>query len=88
MQDLNEASTLAQSLVTVSNESDCKTTALVTDMNQPLSQSIGNSLEVLSAIEVLNGSSDDYRLLEVSKALGVSLLCSSNICKIKMTLNY
>ena len=35
MQDFSEASTLAKSLVTVSNESGCKTTALVTDMNQP-----------------------------------------------------
>ena len=83
MQDFNEASTLAKSLVTVSNESGCKTTALVTDMNQPLSQSIGNSLEVLAAIDILNGSSKDYRLLEVTNSLGVSILCSSNICKNK-----
>ncbi len=83
MQDFSEASTLAKSLVTVSNESGCKTTALVTDMNQPLSQSIGNSLEVLAAIDILNGSSKDYRLLEVTNSLGVSILCSSNICKNK-----
>ena len=83
MQDFSEASTLAKSLVTVSNESGCKTTALVTDMNQPLSQSIGNSLEVLAAIDILKGSSKDYRLLEVSNSLGVSILCSSNICKNK-----
>ena len=83
MQDFNEASTLAKSLVTVANESGCKTTALVTDMNQPLSQSIGNSLEVLAAIDILNGSSKDYRLLEVTNSLGVSILCSSNICKNK-----
>ena len=83
MQDFNEASTLAKSLVTVSNKSGCKTTALVTDMNQPLSQSIGNSLEVLAAIDILNGSSKDYRLLEVINSLGVSILCSSNICKNK-----
>ena len=83
MQDFNEASTLAKSLVTVSNKSGCKTTALVTDMNQPLSQSIGNSLEVLAAIDILNGSSKDYRLLEVTNSLGVSILCSSNICKNK-----
>ncbi len=83
MQDFSEASTLAKSLVTVSNESGCKTTALVTDMNQPLSQSIGNSLEVLAAIDILKGSSKDYRLLEVTNSLGVSILCSSNICKNK-----
>ena len=83
MQDFNEASNLAKSLVTVSNESGCKTTALVTDMNQPLSQSIGNSLEVLAAIDILKGSSKDYRLLEVTNSLGVSILCSSNICKNK-----
>ena len=41
MKDLNEARNLADSLVNVSNKSGCKTTALVTDMNQPLSQSIG-----------------------------------------------
>ena len=84
MQDFSEASTLAKSLVTVSNESGCKTTALVTDMNQPLSQSIGNSLEVLAAIDILKGSSKDYRLLEVTNSLGISVLCSSNICKNKM----
>ena len=83
MQDFNEACTLAKSLVTVSNESGCKTTALVTDMNQPLSQSIGNSLEVLAAIDILKGSSKDHRLLEVTNSLGVSILCSSNICKNK-----
>ena len=83
MQDFNEASNLAKSLVTVSNKSGCKTTALVTDMNQPLSQSIGNSLEVLAAIDILKGSSKDYRLLEVTNSLGVSILCSSNICKNK-----
>ena len=83
MKDFNEASNLAKSLVTVSNKSGCKTTALVTDMNQPLSQSIGNSLEVLAAIDILKGSSKDYRLLEVSNSLGVSILCSSNICKNK-----
>ena len=83
MKDFNEASNLAKSLVTVSNESGCKTTALVTDMNQPLSQSIGNSLEVLAAIDILKGSSKDYRLLEVTNSLGVSILCSSNICKNK-----
>ena len=83
MQDFNEASTLAKSLVTVANESGCKTTALVTDMNQPLSQSIGNSLEVLAAIDILKGRSKDYRLLEVTNSLGVSILCSSNICKNK-----
>ena len=83
MQDFYEASNLAKSLVTVSNESGCKTTALVTDMNQPLSQSIGNSLEVLAAIDILKGSSKDYRLLEVSNSLGISILCSSNICKNK-----
>ena len=83
MQDFSEASTLAKSLVTVSNKSGCKTTALVTDMNQPLSQSIGNSLEVLAAIDILKGRSKDYRLLEVTNSLGVSILCSSNICKNK-----
>ena len=83
MQDFNEASNLAKSLVTVSNKSGCKTTALVTDMNQPLSQSIGNSLEVLAAIDILKGSSKDYRLLDVSNSLGISILCSSNMCKNK-----
>ena len=32
---------------------------------------------------ILKGSSKDYRLLEVTNSLGVSILCSSNICKNK-----
>ena len=59
---------LLPSLVTVSNESGCKTTALITDMNQPISK-YRKFIEVLAAIDILNGSSD-YRLLEVTNCLG------------------
>ncbi len=83
MQDLEDARTLTKSLVAVSNESGCKTSAIITDMNQPLSLSIGNSLEVLAAIDILKGDSNDYRLIDVSKSLCVSILSSAKICENK-----
>ncbi len=74
-----EASKLARSLVKVSNGSGCKTSAIVTDMNQPLSKSVGNSIEILAAIQILKGVELDKRLLEVTYALGESILCSSGL---------
>ena len=55
MTEFSEASNLARSLVTVSNKSGCKASAIVTDMNQPLSNSVGNALEIQAVINILRG---------------------------------
>ena len=79
MQKMEDARELAHSLVSVANGAGCKTTALLTDMNQSLAGAAGNSLEVRSALSVLKDEPEEKRLHEVSLALGVDLLVSSGL---------
>jgi pyrimidine-nucleoside phosphorylase len=59
-----EAEALAQAMVGVGRSCGKKVTALVTDMDQPLGDWVGNSLEMIEAIEVLKARGpEDTRLL-------------------------
>ena len=77
MQNVEKATELARSLVSVANGAGCRTSALLTDMNQSLASSAGNSLEVKSALTVLKNESGEERLLEVTLALGSNLLVNA-----------
>ncbi|KAG0718035.1 Thymidine phosphorylase [Chionoecetes opilio] len=55
MKTEEEARTLARALVEVSSGLGINTTALTTEMNNPIGKSIGNSLEVIEAMECLHG---------------------------------
>jgi thymidine phosphorylase len=55
MREHDRARALAQALVTTGNSLGVRSQALITDMNQPLGQAVGNSLEVLECIELLRG---------------------------------
>ncbi len=55
MQDLDAALRLGRALVTVGRRMRVEVTALVTDMDAPLGQMIGNALELREALEVLRG---------------------------------
>lgn len=68
---------LAESLVAVANGAGLKTTAIITDMNEPLASSAGNAVEVASAVEFLTGSHRDPRLEEVVLSLADEMLVSS-----------
>ena len=46
---------LAESMVDIGKRAGKRTRALITDMDRPLGRAIGNSLEVIEAIETLNG---------------------------------
>ncbi|SEQ62379.1 thymidine phosphorylase [Faunimonas pinastri] len=69
-----DARALAQGLVDVANGAGLKTTALLTDMNEPLASAAGNAVEVLNAIEFLTGAHRDARLEEVTLALAAEML--------------
>ena len=79
MQDIDGARQLARSLVSVANGTGCRTSALLTDMNQSLAFSAGNALEVKSALAVLKNEPGEERLLEVTLALGSNLLVNAGI---------
>ncbi len=73
--DPGEAKRLARSLVDGANGAGCKTSARLTDMEQPLARAAGNALECRNALEFLNGVNQDPRLREVTLSLGGELLC-------------
>ena len=55
MKTVEEARELAQTMVDLGKAVGRKTVAVITDMSQPLGRAIGNRLEILEAIEILQG---------------------------------
>jgi len=80
MKDYPSAESLAESMVEIGRLTDRNTVALITDMNQPLGEAVGNALEVKEAIDVLRGECGG-RLKDVSFALAAQMLLVSEICK-------
>jgi thymidine phosphorylase len=74
-----EGRELTESLVAVANGAGLKTSALITDMNEPLASAAGNAVEVANALDYLTGEKRDVRLHEVTLALGAELLVLSGL---------
>jgi len=75
MKSPDDAQALARSLVSAANGAGCATSALVTDMDQPLCGSLGNAVEVALCMEVMAGDAKAApRLRDVTVALGARLL--------------
>ena len=55
MKTVDEARQLAQTMVNLGKAVGRKTVAVITDMSQPLGRAIGNRLEILEALEILQG---------------------------------
>lgn len=79
MPTFEQSESLAQAIVGVANGAGCKTTALLTDMNQVLASSAGNALEVREAVRFLTGEYRNPRLLEVTMALSAEMLLSGGL---------
>ena len=69
-----QAQGLARSLVTTANGAGCRTSALITDMDQPLAACAGNALEVAEVMGTLTGDRVHPRLRDLTVALGGELL--------------
>src|SRR5262245_46088360 len=73
MKTLDDARALARSMVDTGRRMGVPTTALVTDMNQPLGRMAGNANEVNESIAALKGEGP-ADLMEVTLELGAELL--------------
>ena len=60
-----------------------QTSALITDMDEPLASAAGNAVEIKNAVDYLTGAHRDPRLHEVTLALGAELLVLAKIATAK-----
>ncbi len=73
MKTLDDSITLAQKMVAIGNGAGRSCSALITDMDVPLGFAIGNSLEVMEAIDTLRGKGPED-LREVCLRLAAEML--------------
>lgn len=59
MPDIASATVLAEAMVDIGRGTGRRVVALLSDMNQPLGQAVGNSIEVVEALDVLRGGGPD-----------------------------
>lgn len=79
MKTLPEAEALALALVATAKGAGCKTSALITDMTQPLAQSAGNALEVAEVMQTLTGRAVNRALFDVTAVLGGEALALAGL---------
>jgi thymidine phosphorylase len=80
MKTSDEARALATALCDTANAAGCRTSALITDMNQPLAPALGNALEVAEVMQVLTqGATGPLRDLTVVQ--GAELLVHGGLAK-------
>ncbi|MCK5697792.1 MAG: thymidine phosphorylase [Gammaproteobacteria bacterium] len=74
MPTYEQSEALAKSIVYVANGAGCKTTALLTNMNQVLASSAGNAVEVREAVQYLTCKNVNPRLHDVTMELCSEML--------------
>jgi pyrimidine-nucleoside phosphorylase len=78
MKNISDARKLAHTMVDIGKSVGKKTVALITPMDRPLGNYIGNSLEVIEAIEILKGNASG-NLKTVALELGARMLVLGGI---------
>jgi thymidine phosphorylase len=79
MKTPEHAEALARALVTTAQGAGCMTSALITDMSQPLATAAGNALEVIEVMETLTGTSVNTALWDLTAALGGEALALAGL---------
>lgn len=74
-----DARKLATGLVETADGAGLASSALITDMNEPLASAAGNAVEVANAIDFLTGRKRDRRLEDVTMALAGEMLHAAGI---------
>ena len=80
MKDFSKAKQLAETMVEIGNRAGVKTVALITQMDTPLGNAVGNALEVSESIDVLNGKGPQD-VIEITLALAKEMLQLAGIDK-------
>ncbi|PRO66766.1 pyrimidine-nucleoside phosphorylase [Alkalicoccus urumqiensis] len=78
MKSLEDAQALAETMVTIGNRLGRRTTAVISDMDQPLGFEVGNANEIKEAVEVLQGK-NVADLRELSLELGTHMAVTAGI---------
>lgn len=76
IKDLEQSKILCKTMVDIGNNSGRKTIGLITNMDQPLGRTVGNSLEIIESIETLKGNGEDD-IVEVTLGLGAAMLIAA-----------
>lgn len=74
---VHDAEELARLMVRIGARENRKTVALITDMSAPLGCAVGNSVELIEAIRVLEGKGDE-ELTELCITLAANMLYAAN----------
>ena len=77
MKTLEDSITLAEKMVAIGERAGKKTVALITDMDIPLGNNIGNSLEVIEAVKTLRGEGPED-LTNICYNLAANMLYLAN----------
>ncbi|HFM7664532.1 TPA: pyrimidine-nucleoside phosphorylase [Enterococcus faecium] len=73
MKNIEDARRLAKTMTSIGKLANRETVAVISDMSEPLGEAIGNSLEVVEAIETLQGNGPED-LVEMCYALGSQMV--------------
>lgn len=77
MKNIEDARRLAKTMTSIGKLANRQTVAVISDMSEPLGEAIGNSLEVVEAIDTLKGKGPED-LLEMCYALGSQMVVLAN----------
>ncbi|WP_447928277.1 MULTISPECIES: thymidine phosphorylase [unclassified Vreelandella] len=70
---------LAESIANVATQAGTPTTALLTDMSQPLAPSAGNAVEIVDTLALLRGERPQSRVMQVTRELAVEMLMAGKL---------